>query len=128
MYFLLSDIFLLETLYRKENETIPENYREIFHKLCGKSYVNCIIVVCKEIKVFSVEFLSLQRNLFCHTYTSVLRFYSYVFVTHYVAAEKYKIQFTIWCEKFHSLPSNNKCTCFQNGRLCAINIHQIHMD
>ena len=127
MYFLLSGIFLLDTLYRKENETITENCRETFHKLSGKSYVNCMFVVCKEIKVLSVEFSSLKRNQFCHTSKSVLRFYSYVFVTHYVPAEKYKLQLIIWREKFHSLPSSNNCTCFQNGRLCAINIHLIHI-
>ena len=51
-------MFLLDTLYRKENETTTENCRETLHKLCGKSYVNCMFVVCKEIEALTVDFPS----------------------------------------------------------------------
>ena len=41
---------------------MTENCREMLHKLWGKSYVNCMFVACKKIKIVSVEFSSLRRN------------------------------------------------------------------
>ena len=59
---------------------MTENCREMLHKLCDKSYVNCMFVACKKIKVLSVEFSFWRRNQYYHPHTLFL-LYSCVVVT-----------------------------------------------
>ena len=73
-------LFLLDTFSQRGNETTTENCREMFHKLCGKPYVNCMSVAYKKIKILSVQFSFGQRNQYYHPHTPFL-LYSYVFVT-----------------------------------------------
>ena len=120
-------LFLLYTFYRKGKQMMTENYREMLHKICGKSYDNCMFVACKKINILSVKFSFWQRNQHYHPHT-LSPLYSSVSVTKYASTKKYKTQHIIWHENFCNLPNKNNSTSYQNSTFCATSIHMFDID